>query len=93
MTKKLYKQELERAILNLGTELVSMRKELAEFRSSHKQVVDMIKGLRSLLNEKGVVDTEDFDEAINWFQIEKDKLELDTDTNFSEENWTKKWIH
>jgi hypothetical protein len=56
---------LERMVLELGTELYNMRGTVAKQRDSHEQFLGIMKGLKQLLDEKGLITVDDFDAAID----------------------------
>ena len=55
---------LERAVLELGTELYNLKGSMAKNHESHEQFLSIIKGLKQLLDEKGLITGEDFEAAI-----------------------------
>ena len=55
---------LERTVLELGTELFNLKGMVAKTQESHEQFVTIIKGLKQLLDEKGLITRDDFDAAV-----------------------------
>jgi hypothetical protein len=55
---------LERAVLELGTELFNLKGSMAKNQESHEQFLATIKGLKQLLDEKGVITGDDFEAAV-----------------------------
>ncbi len=55
---------LERTVLELGTELFHLKGTIVKSQESHTQFLAIIKGLKQLLDEKGVIHAEDFDAAV-----------------------------
>lgn len=55
---------LERTVLELGTELFSLKGMVAKSRESHEQFLTTMRGLKQLLDEKGLITPEDFDTAV-----------------------------
>lgn len=56
--------QLERALLELGTELSQMRTEIVALRGTNNHFIEVMKGLKNILDEKGLITCEDFDNAI-----------------------------
>lgn len=55
---------LERAIMELGADLISVKGSMNKYKKSHTQLLQLFKGLKQLLDEKGLVTLEDFDAAV-----------------------------
>jgi hypothetical protein len=55
---------LERSIMELGADLISVKSSMNKYKKSHAQLLQIFKGLKQLLDEKGLVTLEDFDAAI-----------------------------
>ena len=55
---------LERMVLELGTELYNLKGTMAKSAANHEQFLAIIKGLKQLLDEKGLITLDDFDAAI-----------------------------
>ncbi len=60
---------LERTVLELGTELYNMKGQVLKNREAHVQFVALIKGLKTLLDEKGLITPDDFDSAVELGQV------------------------
>ena len=55
---------LERAVLELGTELFNLKGSMVKAKESHEQFLATVKGLKQLLDEKGLITHEDFESAV-----------------------------
>lgn len=55
---------LERSVLELGSELYTLKGTIAKNHESHEQFLAIIMGLKALLDEKGLITREDFDAAV-----------------------------
>jgi hypothetical protein len=55
---------LERMVLELGTELYALKGQAAKTQATHESFLAIIKGLKQLLDEKGLITLEDFDAAV-----------------------------
>ena len=55
---------LERTILELGTELFNLKGMVGKTQESHEQLLTIMKGLKQLLDEKGLITRDDFDAAV-----------------------------
>ena len=55
---------IERSVLELGSELYKLKQEIGLLRSSQQNMLNTLKGLRALLDDHGLVNTDDFDDAI-----------------------------
>jgi hypothetical protein len=55
---------LERTILELGTELFSLKSSLAKNKESQETLIGVFNGIKQLLNEKGLITLEDFEAAV-----------------------------
>ena len=60
---------LESTVLELGTELFRLRNELEQMNDFRDQFVGVMKGLKHMLDEKGLITLEDFDAAIDFGEI------------------------
>ena len=58
-------EKIQRAVLELGTEVYRLRSELTDLRNFHQTFVGIVEGLRQILDDKGVILAEDFDGAID----------------------------
>ena len=57
-------QMLERAVLDLGTEVYQLKGTIAKADEYRSQLLGVMKGLKQLLDEKGLITLEDFDAAV-----------------------------
>lgn len=55
----------ERTVLELGTEVFGMKGTLGRMRDSHEQFLGILRGLKQLLDEKGLITLDDFDAAVD----------------------------
>lgn len=55
---------LERTVMELGADIISVRSSMNKYKKSHAQLLQIFKGLKQLLDEKGLVTLEDFDAAV-----------------------------
>lgn len=56
---------LERAVMELGGEVYSLRSTIEKSRTSHEQFLQIVRGLKQLLDDKGLITLEDFEAAID----------------------------
>ena len=56
--------QLETTILDLGAQLYQIRYDLQTAKKSSSHFLDVIKGLRMVLDEKGLITSDDFDTAV-----------------------------
>jgi len=56
---------LERTVMDLGAELFNLKGIVAKSQESHEQMVALVKSLKSLLDDKGVITGDDFDAAVD----------------------------
>lgn len=56
---------LERAVMELGGEVYSLRSTIEKSRTNHATFLQIVKGLKQLLDEKGLITLEDFEAAID----------------------------
>lgn len=56
---------LERTILDLGTQLYEVKGRLAKSQEKQASMVELLHGIRHLLDEKGLLCAEDFDAAVD----------------------------
>lgn len=56
--------QLEQTIMELGTEMFRIKHEVSQMTEFHEKFVRIMKGLRSILDDKGVITTDDFDAAV-----------------------------
>jgi hypothetical protein len=62
-------EKLENTLLELGTELYRLRNQVTGLLDFKKGVEDSLSGLKALLDEKGIIDRDDFDMAIDFSKI------------------------
>ena len=55
---------LERSIMELGADLITVKSSMNKYKKSHSHLLQIFKGLKQLLDEKGLVTLEDFDAAV-----------------------------
>ncbi len=60
---------LERTVLELGTELYNMKGRVEKNQETHVKFVALIKGLKTLLDEKGLITPDDFDAAVELGEV------------------------
>ncbi len=58
-------RKMERALLELGSEIYRLKTSLYDLQTNHERFVKIIEGLRLLLDEKGVILEDDFDSAVD----------------------------
>lgn len=76
---------IERGILDLGTELFHLRQKISEMTNFQEDFVRSMMGLKEVLDEKGLLSKEDFDDAINLESIIKqinNRVEIAADPQF-----------
>jgi hypothetical protein len=56
--------QLERTVLELGTEIYRMKGDVGSLKMYHEKFIEIVGGLKQILDEKGLVNHEDFDAAI-----------------------------
>ena len=59
---------LEHTIMELGVELYGMRDKVQGAKRSTDHVLDILKSLKTLLDDKGLIDREDFEAAVELSQ-------------------------
>jgi len=55
---------LERSIMEIGADLITVKSSLNKYKKSHTHLLQIFKGLKQLLDEKGLVTLDDFDAAV-----------------------------
>jgi hypothetical protein len=55
---------LERTVLELGAELFQMKSTVNKSEQSHEQFLALLKGLKRLLDDKGLITLDDFEAAV-----------------------------
>lgn len=58
-------KQLEHAVMDLGTEVFRLKQQVTEVTEHHERFLKTVKGLRHMLDERGVIVLEDFDAAID----------------------------
>ena len=58
-------EQLERTLLELGTEMFKTKNEVLSIRDYHEKFVKIVDGLKKILDEKGLITTEDFENAVD----------------------------
>ncbi|MEZ4742778.1 MAG: hypothetical protein R3B45_10070 [Bdellovibrionota bacterium] len=56
--------KLERTLLELGSELYRVKSDVTSLKNYHERFVDIVDGLKKILDEKGLINTEDFESAV-----------------------------
>lgn len=56
--------KLEHTILELGTEVFSLKSSLEKSKESQENLIAVFNGVKQLLNEKGLVTVDDFEAAV-----------------------------
>lgn len=60
---------LERSVMELGTEVYSLRSTVTKGKQHVEQVLSVFQGLKRLLDEKGLVTVDDFDAAVELGEV------------------------
>jgi hypothetical protein len=74
---------LEASVLELGTELYRLRAEFESIREFRDQFIGVMKGLKHILDEKGLINLEDFEaavalgEVLEQFALQEDAYEYE----------------
>jgi hypothetical protein len=50
--------------MELGADLITVKSSMNKYKKSHTHLLQIFKGLKQLLDEKGLVTLEDFDAAV-----------------------------
>ncbi len=58
-------EQLERTVLELGTEIFKLRSQITDLSKFHDQFLKTMKGLKIILDDKGLITTDDFETAID----------------------------
>ncbi len=61
-------EQIERALLEVGTEVYRLRQEVHTSNSAYLHMIEVIKGLKVILDDKGLISEEDFENAIDLSQ-------------------------
>ena len=67
MSERLLK--LEHTIMDLGSEIYRLRHDLKESQKTHHKVLTTLRGIRSMLDEKGLVTADEFETAVDLQKI------------------------
>lgn len=83
--------QLEHSLLELGTEMYKMKHQLSLQSEFHEKFVRTLQGLKTILDEQGVINAEDFEAAVELGEA----MSLDTQSAFdagleSDMQWLKK---
>ncbi len=61
--------QLERALLEMGSEMYRLKSELIEMRDNQGQFIKSMQSLKTLLDEKGMVTEDEFESALDLADI------------------------
>lgn len=76
---------LERSVLEMGTEVYQLKGMLGKAREYRDRFLAVMRGLKQLLDEKGLITVEDFDAAVELgevlerFNTPVDQLQLESE--------------
>jgi hypothetical protein len=84
---------LERTVLELGTEVYALKSTLAKSQASHEQFLSILKGLKQLLDAKGLITLDDFDAAVELGEALEAFNAQQSDSTFDEAERSKKSSH
>ena len=84
--------QLERTILELGAEIFRLKSELTDIKSSHTKFNTTIKGLKDILDDKGIIMSEDFEASVEVNSMMSSEVEGDFVTD-QEMDRLKKAVH
>ena len=73
--------KLEQAILDLGVEVFRLKSDLAQMKNGHERFMKVINGLRNVLDEKGLICTEDFETAVDLSELINNQSSAMHDSN------------
>ncbi len=57
--------QLEQTVLELGVELYRLKSDINRIQESNEQFLRMVKGLKAILDEKGIIEADDFEAAVD----------------------------
>lgn len=77
--------QLERAMLELGTEIFRLKSEVNTVQSANSNILEVMNGLKQLLDEQGVINSDDFDNAVNLGEAINLSATTSIDHNFEDE--------
>lgn len=84
--------QLERTILELGAEIFRLKSELTDIKSSHTKFNTTINGLKDILDDKGIIMSEDFEASVEVNRMMSSEVEGDFVTDQEMER-LKKAVH
>lgn len=58
-------EQLEQTIMEFGTELIKLKGEIIDVKASQNRFVEVINGLKLILDEKGIINVDDFDNTVD----------------------------
>ncbi|SMF69978.1 hypothetical protein [Pseudobacteriovorax antillogorgiicola] len=61
--------QLEYTVMELGSQVFRLKQEVTNLNQSQETFVTIFKKLRSILDEKGVLEVEDFDLITDFYQL------------------------
>lgn len=61
--------QLEYTVMELGAEIFRMKQELNQMSAVNENMLSALKKLQIILDEKGIIDSEEFDLATNFNQL------------------------
>ena len=72
-------QRLETTLMELGTEMFRLRHQISDMQHMQTQFIKTLSGLKTILDEKGVVSSDDFELAVDMtrYSDKADRLEKD----------------
>ena len=76
--------QLERTVLDLGAELFAAKAELTTVKGSYDYFRDVFKGLKALLDDKGLISIDDFECAVEFGKVLSDVPVCDAAEEFLE---------
>ena len=56
--------QIEQALLELGTEMMRLRGEIGDLKEQQDRFVEVINGLKLILDEKGIINSDEFENSI-----------------------------
>lgn len=71
---------LERTVLELGTEIYRVKHRMESVEKENHQLQEILVSLRTLLDDKGVISSDDFDDAVALDRIIAKQAGSPTDT-------------
>lgn len=77
--------QLERTILELGSEVFRIKTEMYSLKSNQENFCEVMKGLKNILDEKGLISSEDFDGAVDLGQALAASANTIHDTQYEDE--------